>query len=101
MRRPHEPERLYLDFDGFFASVEQLVRPELRGRPVGVTPFAGTDRTCVVACSKEAKAFGVKNVMNVSDARAPLLTTFWFRNCRIFTAGRTMRRLDYYESAGQ
>ena len=70
MRKPQEPERLYLDFDGFFASVEQLVRPALRGRPVGVTPFAGTDRTCVIACSKEAKAYGVKNVMNVADARA-------------------------------
>jgi DNA polymerase IV len=69
MRRPQEPERLYLDFDGFFASVEQLARPSLRGRPVGVVPFAGAVHTCVIACSKEAKAFGVKNVMNVEEAR--------------------------------
>jgi DNA polymerase-4 len=61
---------MYLDFDGFFASVEQQVRPRLRGRPVGVVPFAGTERTCVIACSREAKAFGVKNVMPVSEARA-------------------------------
>ena len=69
MRRPDQPERLYLDFDGFFASVEQLADRRLQGRPVGVVPFSGTDHTCVIACSREAKARGVKNVMNVSEAR--------------------------------
>lgn len=69
MRLPTEIERLYLDFDGFFASVEQQAHPSLRGRPVGVVPFAGTDRTCVIACSREAKARGVKNIMAVADAR--------------------------------
>ena len=70
MRRPDTIERLYLDFDGFFASVEQQARPALRGRPVGIVPFAGTNRTCVIACSREAKRFGVKNIMNVDEARA-------------------------------
>lgn len=69
MRLPTEIERLYLDFDGFFASVEQQAHPSLRGRPVGVVPFAGTDRTCVIACSREAKARGVRNIMAVADAR--------------------------------
>lgn len=69
MRKPTEVERLYLDFDGFFASVEQLTKPALRGRPVGVVPFAGTDRTCIIACSREAKLRGVKNVMSVPEAR--------------------------------
>lgn len=69
MRKPDTIERLYLDFDGFFASVEQQADRRLRGRPVGVVPFEGTDRTCVIACSREAKLFGVKNVMNVSEAR--------------------------------
>ncbi len=68
MRKPETIERLYLDFDGFFASVMQQVYPSLRGRPVGVVPFAGTNRTCVIACSKEAKALGCHNVMNVPDA---------------------------------
>ena len=69
MRKPEGVERLYLDFDGFFASVEQAARPALRGRPIGVVPFAGTDRTCVIACSREAKLRGVKNVMPVQEAR--------------------------------
>lgn len=69
MRKPDEIERLYLDFDGFFASVEQQADPRLRGRPVGVVPFSGTDRTAVIACSKEAKAHGVKNVMPIAEAR--------------------------------
>ena len=68
MRKPETIEWLYLDFDGFFASVEQQIQPELRGKPIGVTPFRGTDYTIVIACSKEAKARGVKNIMPVADA---------------------------------
>lgn len=69
MRKPDDIARLYLDFDGFFASVEQQADPRLRGRPIGVVPFAGTDRTAVIACSKEAKAAGVKNVMPIREAK--------------------------------
>ena len=72
MRRAETIERLYLDFDGFFASVMQQADPRLRGRPVGVIPFDGSaaDATVVIACSKEAKARGCSNVMRVPDARA-------------------------------
>ena len=69
MRRPTGIERLYVDFDGFFASVEQQVHPHLRGRPVGVVPFAEAEHTCVIACSREAKLRGVKNVMDIKEAR--------------------------------
>lgn len=69
MRLPETIERLYLDFDGFFASVEQQADKRLRGRPVGIVPFTNTDRTCVIACSREAKRFGVQNVMTVEEAR--------------------------------
>ncbi|HJZ04912.1 MAG TPA: DNA polymerase, partial [Patescibacteria group bacterium] len=59
---------LYVDFDSYFASVEQQLRPELRGKPIGVVPvIAGT--TCCIAASYEAKRFGVKTGTRVSDAR--------------------------------
>lgn len=69
MRKPKTIEWLYLDFDGFFASVEQQARPALRGKPIGIVPFDGTIHTCVIACSKEAKAMGVKNVMKLGEAK--------------------------------
>lgn len=69
MRKPDTIEHLYLDFDGFFASVEQLRDPRLRGRPVGVVPYEGSGRTCIIACSREAKARGIKNIMMVDEAR--------------------------------
>lgn len=69
IRKPEQVEYLYLDFDGFFASVEQQAKPHLRGKPVGVVPFDTTDFTSVIACSKEAKARGVKNVMQIKEAK--------------------------------
>ncbi len=70
MRKPETIEKLYLDFDGFFASVMQQAMPHLRGKPVGVIPFdtAAAHSTVVIACSKEAKAAGCTNVMRVPDA---------------------------------
>ena len=70
MRYANRLEALYLDFDGFFASVMQQVMPALRGKPVGVIPFtmANPASTTVIACSKEAKAFGCTNVMRVPEA---------------------------------
>jgi DNA polymerase-4 len=69
VRKPTQIERLYADFDGFFASVEQQAHPHLRDRPVGVVPFADAEHTCVIACSREAKLHGVKNVMPIAEAR--------------------------------
>ncbi len=60
---------LFIDFDSFFAAVEQQLRPELRGRPVGVVPALGVDTTCCIAASYEAKRFGVKTGTNVREAR--------------------------------
>jgi len=45
---------LFVDFNSFFASVEQHDNPELRGRPVGVVPVIAAT-TCCIAASVEAK----------------------------------------------
>lgn len=71
MRQATRLESLYLDFDGFFASVMQQVVPSLRGKPIGIIPFemANARSTTVIACSKEAKARGCSNVMRVPEAK--------------------------------
>lgn len=56
---------LHVDADAFFASCEQAVNPELRGRPV----ITGKERGIVAAASYEAKAQGVKRGMRLRDAR--------------------------------
>src|SRR6185437_2761991 len=45
---------LFVDLNSYFASVEQEVRPELRGRPVGVVPMMA-DTTVCIAASYEAR----------------------------------------------
>ncbi|MCB2076524.1 MAG: type VI secretion protein ImpB [Novosphingobium sp.] len=67
MRRPAWPERLYVDFDSFFASAEQYLEPALRGRPVGVLPV-DSPNTGLIAASVEAKRAGVRSVMRRSEA---------------------------------
>lgn len=59
---------LYVDFNSYFASVEQQLVPALRGKPVGVLAVMA-ETTCCIAASYEAKAFGVKTGTIVSDAR--------------------------------
>lgn len=68
LRQPEQVERLYIDFDSFFASVEQQLRPELRGRPVGVLPL-NSRHTCVIAASYEAKKLGIKTGTSVTEAK--------------------------------
>jgi len=56
-----------VDMNAFFASIEQADRPELRGRPVGVTN--GLTGTCIITCSYEARSYGVHTGMRVPEAR--------------------------------
>lgn len=59
---------LFVDFNSYFASVEQHEDETLRGRPVGVVPVAA-ETTSLIAASYEAKAFGVGTGTLVRDAR--------------------------------
>lgn len=59
---------LHIDFDSFFASVEQQDHPELRGKPIGVT--AANSRTAIIAASIEAKKMGVRGGSNAREGFA-------------------------------
>ena len=59
---------LHVDLNSFFASVEQQLHPEYRGKPLAVVPtFA--DTTVAIAASYEAKALGIKTGTRVGDMK--------------------------------
>lgn len=88
---PQDPDTvdwLLLDLNSYFASVEQELRPELRGSPLAVVPVVA-DTTVCIAASYEAKAFGVKTGTRVSDAK---------RMCPgiVFVEGRHELYVEYH-----
>ncbi len=58
---------LHVDMDAFFAQVEQLHRPELRGKPL-LVGLSASRRGVVATCSYEARAFGVRSGMPMGKA---------------------------------
>jgi DNA polymerase-4 len=76
---------IHVDMDAFYAAVEQLDRPELRGVPVIVAGLG--PRGVVSTCSYEARRFGVRSAMPTAQAR------------RLCPDGIYVRpRLDRYEA---
>jgi DNA polymerase-4 len=79
---------LFIDFNSFFASVEQHANPLLRGKPVGVIPTMAETTSCIAA-SKEAKRFGVKTGTGVREAR---------QRCPgiVFVLSDSVKYMDYH-----
>ncbi len=61
---------LHVDLDAFYVSAEVTEHPELKGLPVavGADPEGGKGRGVVIACSYEARKFGLKSGMPISLA---------------------------------
>jgi DNA polymerase-4 len=59
---------MYIDMNSFFASCEQQRNPELRGKAIGVVTY-DSPNACVIAPSIEAKKFGVKTGMRLTECR--------------------------------
>ncbi|KAK2502371.1 hypothetical protein MC885_006457 [Smutsia gigantea] len=66
LEEPGGPPRVivHVDLDCFYAQVEMISNPELKGKPLGVQ-----QKYLVVTCNYEARKLGVKKLMNVGDAK--------------------------------
>ena len=71
MADPAQPDlftHLHIDLNSFFASVEQQLHPEYRGKPTAVTATMA-DTGTIIAASYEAKALKIKTGTKVAEAK--------------------------------
>lgn len=61
---------LHIDMDAFFAAIEELDNPAIRGKPVvvGADPKEGKGRGVVSTCNYEARKYGIHSAMPISQA---------------------------------
>ncbi|MCB0928217.1 MAG: DNA polymerase IV, partial [Mycobacterium sp.] len=101
------------DMDAFFASVEQLTRPTLRGRPVLVGGLGG--RGVVAGASYESRVYGARSAMPMHQARRlvgatavvlpPRGSVYRVASHRVFDTVRTripvLEQLSFDEAFGE
>ena len=63
MSSPWSRAIILIDLNAFFASIEQLDSPELRGRPVAVTN--GDVGSCIITCSYETRHYTLPSLLVV------------------------------------
>jgi DNA polymerase-4 len=59
---------LFFDLDSYFATIEQQVIPEYRGKPIAVVTLMN-NATCAIAASYEAKKYGIKTGTKIYEAK--------------------------------
>lgn len=66
---PTSSNKMHLDLNSCFASIEQQANPFLRGKPLVVAAY-NSPGGCILASSIEAKKLNIKTGMRVKDARS-------------------------------
>ncbi|NOQ91272.1 MAG: DNA polymerase IV [Flavobacteriaceae bacterium] len=86
---------IHIDMDAFYASVEQMDNPDLRGKPVAVG--GGGERGVVAAASYEARKFGVRSAMSGFMARknCPKLIFVYPRFARYKEISKKIRKIFF------
>lgn len=86
---------IHIDMDAFYASVEQMDNPELRGKPIAVG--GGSERGVVAAASYEARKFGIRSAMSGFLARknCPQLIFVKPRFIRYKEISKQIRKIFY------
>ncbi len=88
---------IHMDMDAFFAAIETLDNPKLRGKPVvvGADPKGGKGRGVVSTCSYEARRYGIRSAQPISEAyrRCPDAAFLPVRMQRYTEVSKAIRRI--------